>query len=364
MAAFLSDRGEQEAFANTVEGVEASDAAAKLCLCGRQLVMRHYPTVDRIKLLRYDSCDMAALCPLCAIRRASKRIARYLGRVEREVASSGLPDGSTLKACMVTLTVKNGENLAERMAHLRTGVQRMRQRRNQARSGNGRGSTQMALVEGAVGSYEVTNQGNGWHPHVHILCLAWTLPDPEALRSEWHRSTGDSFVIDVSPIVGGLEKGFAEVFKYALKFSGMTLPDNWEAYRTLRRQRLVFSFGCLYGVPDPTPEELGEEPLEGLPFVDLLFQWLPKSQAYTLAREIPGALPERSTQAEDPTPPETELASGSGGEAGKARPAPPAARSAGRWISARATPRKRPSSSRPSAIARALVGRVKRSAKE
>ena len=65
--------------------------------------------------------------------------------------------------------------------------------------------------------------------------------------------------------------GFLEVFKYAVKFSDLPLNDNWQGFLELSHKRLVFSFGEFWGVQ--VPDSLTDEPLDDLPFVDLLFRY-------------------------------------------------------------------------------------------
>ena len=64
--------------------------------------------------------------------------------------------------------------------------------------------------------------------------------------------------------------GFCEVFKYALKSSDMEIPDTLHAFDVLRGKRLIASAGCFRGVE--VPEELTDEPLDGLPYVEMLFR--------------------------------------------------------------------------------------------
>ena len=69
--------------------------------------------------------------------------------------------------------------------------------------------------------------------------------------------TGDSFIVDVRPMHGEID-GFLETFKYALKFSDLELPDNLDAYKTLKGKRLINSF-CIARVE--VPEELTDDDL-------------------------------------------------------------------------------------------------------
>lgn len=124
---------------------------------------------------------------------------------------------------------------------------------------------------GGFHSIEVTNKGQGWHPHVHMIWLCASEPDQQALSAEWHAWTGDSFIVDVRPLHDPVE-GFLEVCKYALKFSDLDESDNWHAYQVMSGQRLIDSHGLMRGVE--IPDDLLDEPLDGLPFVDLLYRYL------------------------------------------------------------------------------------------
>lgn len=237
--------------------------AERLHSCGDLLIFRHYYTVDQVRLHAAQFCKQHLLCPLCAIRRGAKALKAYLDRLEVIRA-----ENPNLRPYMVTFTVKNGEDLAERFNHLRRGLQRLHKARTGARQ-----HTEAKKAAGAVWSYEVTNKGKGWHPHAHAIWLCEEAPDQTALSHEWHRLTGDSFVVDVRPIQGDPVEGFLEVFKYAVKFSGLSLEDNWAAYEVLQGERLLASFGCFRGVH--VPESLTDEPLDKLPYVQLFYRFIP-----------------------------------------------------------------------------------------
>lgn len=244
----------------------------RLSRCANYLLFRHYPTVDKVRLHAAQFCMIHLLCPMCAVRRGAKSLGAYLRRFE--AIQLERPE---LKAWMVTLTVKNGEDLSERFNHLHVS-----QRELWKRKSRGRGSV-LDGVAGAVWSYEV-KRGNGsgqWHPHLHMVALAEHAPDKFELSAEWENITGDSKIVDVRPISQeDPASGFAEVFKYAVKFSDQPPEDTVHAYRTLKGKRLLASSGCFRGVE--IPESLLDEPLDGLPYVDLLYRFL--GRGYTLAR--------------------------------------------------------------------------------
>lgn len=252
---------------------ELAKQRRRLTTCGEYLVFRHYFTVDQVKLHGASLCMQHLLCPLCAIRRGAKSLRAYLDRWEVIKAEKPL-----LRPFLVTLTVKDGPDLAERFQHLKKSQHELWKRRLRKRG------SPLDGVAGAVWSYEVKRgQGSGeWHPHLHMIALAEHQPDQRELASEWHSITGDSFVVDVRPISpDDPVSGFIEVFKYAVKFSDQPPADTVHAFLTLRGKRLLASAGCFRGVPEPEGLLDDAEALEGLPFVTLFYRFLGK--AYKLA---------------------------------------------------------------------------------
>ena len=136
---------------------------------------------------------------------------------------------------------------------------------------------------GAVYTLELTNKGNGWHPHCHMIALASSQPSQSDLSAEWHKITGDSMIVDCRPITGDPSEGFMEVFKYAVKFSDLTLEDNWHAARILKGKRLLNSLGLFRGVE--IPDSLLDEPLDELPYWDRFYRYM--GSEYVQTGEVP-----------------------------------------------------------------------------
>jgi hypothetical protein len=255
--------------------------AAKLEHCGHWLVFRHYYTVDKLRLHAADFCKKHLLCPLCAIRRGAKYLKAYMDKL-----AVVLGENPGLKAYMVTLTVVDGEDLGERFKHLRDAMKRMTQaRRDHLKAPDKNRHVEFAKALGGVHSIEVKRGKNSglWHPHSHMIWLCYEMPDQRKLSDEWRHLTGDSFIVDVRPFhdQDDLVSGFMEVFKYALKFSELPLADNWHAFKVLGGKRLVDAFGLLRGVE--VPDELTDEPLDDLPFIELFYQWIDRA-GYSLWR--------------------------------------------------------------------------------
>lgn len=262
-----------------------SKVAGKLSHCGHWLVFRHYFTVDKVRLHAADFCKNHLLCPLCAIRRGAKYLKAYMDKLEVVMG-----EHQGLKAYMVTVTVKDGPELGERFTHLRKAMKSMTQARRSYLSNPAKNPhVEFAKALGGVHSIEAKRGANSgqWHPHAHMVWLCHEEPDQAKLAEEWQAWTGDSFIVDVRPFYDqdDVVSGFLEVFKYALKFSELPLADNWDAWQTLSGKRLVDSFGVLRGVE--VPDELTDEPLEDLPYVELFYRWMDRA-GYGLSFSRPG----------------------------------------------------------------------------
>ena len=261
-------------YARRAGAVKLSGHIAK---CGHYLLFRDYFTVGKVRLHAAQFCNKHLLCPLCAIRRGAKAVKAYGDRFH--VVTTQEPE---YQASLVTLTVKDGGDLSERFRHLQSSFKRMQQARRSYLREKGP-FIELVKVGGAVGSYEFKRgAGSGlWHPHLHMVCLHKKPLDQRQLSADWHKYTGDSFIVDVSPLRNDKSSidAFLEVFKYAIKFSDLPLDDNWEGYQTLSGKRLVFSFGDFRGVE--VPEDLNDECLDDLPFVEMLYKFA-KGVGYNL----------------------------------------------------------------------------------
>lgn len=238
--------------------------ADKLAKCGEHVTFREYFTIGETRLSKICTCKKHLVCPLCAIRRGAKALRVYMERVNHLMERDPF-----LRAYMVTLTVKNGDDLGERFRHLVKNVRLYHRRRS-------RHNTQSEILKArsAVWSYEFTNKGKGWHPHVHAVWLCHEAPDPFRLSEEWRHLCGDSFIVDVRPMdEADPVAAFCEVFKYALKFSDLDNPQRLHAHKVLRGKRLQDSFGELRGL-DVEPSDQ-DELLKELPYIERMFRFVP-----------------------------------------------------------------------------------------
>jgi hypothetical protein len=280
----------------------SSDALShRLFRCATHLNWRVYPDHDKRLLTAAKFCNLNLLCPNCAHRRAARQAAKVHEKLSHLA--------ERFDYWFVTLTVANGPDLAERFDHLKKSFRVYRRMAKDYRLGKGR-FVELGRAEGLAWAFEFTNDGQGWHPHVHLIAalpkgsapirygvMPWS-GEISQLRQDWHDITGDSFITHAEPVdMSNPHKSVCELVKYSLKFSDLTIPQTFEAYQVLRGRKLCESSGALRGVALPPGDDLLDAPeeLSGAYF-DLLFLW--HGDAYTL---ISGSLTPEEVLVENPS---------------------------------------------------------------
>lgn len=262
------------------ESIKALKSAQKLNECGNYLLFKNFYTIGEVKLSKLRTCGQHLLCPFCAAIRASRAIQKYVERIDQV-----LQENRKLKPVLITLTVKNGSNLAERSEHLMKSFRTLLERRRDYEK-KGRGFNEFCKVQGAMYSYENTfNEKTGeWHPHIHMFALVDQWIDQQEFSEYWHSLTGDSMVVDVRRAKKekghGYSKAAAEVCKYALKFGDLSVEKTWEAFKVLKGKRLTGSFGLLWGVkiPDKMEDDMPDD--KTLPYIEMLYKFAYGKSSY------------------------------------------------------------------------------------
>jgi len=262
--------------------------------CANYLLFKHYYTLDKYKLAGLRTCKKHMLCPFCSAIRASKQATAY-----HEKMLVILKENPKLKPVFMTLTVKNGDDLKERFNHLKDSFKTLQSRRRDWLK-KGRGHNELCKAHGIVFAYEITNNGKGWHPHLHMVLLVDEWIDRDKLSDQWLAITGDSHIVDVRRVkpskiatdsteVKSEQKddysdGFMEVFKYAMKFTELTHNQIWIAHETLsptgRLTRLQGSIGLFRGVQVPKAMT-DDEITDNVPFMLILYKFL-KGAGYSV----------------------------------------------------------------------------------
>lgn len=258
---------------------KALKAATKLKGCGQFLIFRNYYTIDQVKLEKFHVCGQHLLCPMCAGIRAARSMKRYLDRIHELMRQK-----RGLKPVLITLTVKNGEDLEERYNHLTSSFRTLLSRYRDYKK-KGWGFNQFCKIDGAFYTTEYTynEKTKQWHPHIHIFALLNEWIDQEELAETWHDITLDSYIVDIRRVKKTKEHGYskavAEVCKYALKFGDLSVENTWDAFLTLKGKRLTGSFGSMHGVkiPDKATDDM---PLEELPYLEMFYRFVFDKKSY------------------------------------------------------------------------------------
>lgn len=253
--------------------------ASQVAGCGSWLHVREWELSKETRLRNANFCKRFLICPCCASRRAAKMVNAYADKVA--VVMDMHPG---LIPIMITLTIKNGPDLGERLQHIKDAWKRMGAARRKGASASGRHEAiEMNKVLGSVRAIEVTynHKAKEWHPHIHIFALVTEFINPAHLSSEWEKFTGDSFIVDVrkvrpksddpeamDPIKGGL----IEVLKYVSKPSELPPELLYELYQTAKGSRFTDPHGLMRGIPEIVIEQDDDTGLDG-PFRDFLALW-------------------------------------------------------------------------------------------
>lgn len=101
-------------------------------------------------------------------------------------------------------------------------------------------------VRGGCASIEVTNEGNGWHLHAHLLLdVRWL--DMPSISVEWGKLVGQSFgIVKIKDVRG--EEFLQEVTKYCVKGSELAswpAEHIFEFVLAIKGRRFFFPFGSL-----------------------------------------------------------------------------------------------------------------------
>lgn len=132
----------------------------------------------------------------------------------------------------VVLTARNNKSLAQMFKVVLAGVRKLRRREI------------FSKVRGGWCSFEVTNEGRGWHVHAHLLLDAPFIPADQLAR-EWGACVGQDFAI-VKLKDAREKKYLAEVTKYTVKpsvFIKWPHDRRVEFVKSIRGKRMFFAFG-------------------------------------------------------------------------------------------------------------------------
>jgi len=194
-------------------------------------------------------------CPACQPKLAAEKVARWTHAISK-----------IQWPLFLTLTMANSHDV-ESIHYIKKRWQAFRRRK-----------LIVERIKGGVASYEITNKGKGWHPHIHAICdCRWlSLHVPEPLRTDnketvaekckmaqrevsslWaNQIKQDTAIVDVRRVYDS-KKIVLEVLKYAMKGTDLVASKTPIAplLRALKGSRLLAGWGSLHPMPELDPEE-------------------------------------------------------------------------------------------------------------
>lgn len=261
-----------------LESKKMVENADRLNRCATWLLYRHFPQEQATVFVNADFCQQTKLCQNCAYFASLKTAFSY-----RDRTMSILADKPDLVPLLFTFTIKNGNQLGERLQCLRQGLQKLRQRRRD--SGRYRES-EWAKLEAAAIRIEIKRGKSGeWHPHAHALVLRdrRNMFNLQEMQKDWREVVG-SGNLDVQLTKSGaasinhntpvtafpslLTKDCLECFKYITKFEEASAEDLVEIHRKTFRQHMLMNWGAFNGVKEQLAG--GEDFRPGGPFFNII----------------------------------------------------------------------------------------------
>lgn len=230
----------------------AGDLAAKLDACGQPTSLTCTTCGQMHKI---ETRCRRRWCPCCARAISAERVRKY----ERRLQGLQWP-------LWLTLTIRNRDDLSV-VDDLKAGWKQFRRRK-----------LFTERTKGGLWSLEVTERGNGWHPHIHAMLdcewLAADTPPPcrgddakriaekisyakAELASVWGECIGQEVGIALAVRKSGMT-AVRELLKYAVKGSDLlatTLPIA-DLIRSIDAGRTISTFGSLRnGKLPPEPDD-------------------------------------------------------------------------------------------------------------
>lgn len=244
--------------------------------CGTWLHIREWLQTGQARIRNANFCKKFLLCQSCGARRAAKMVSAYKPKVETVLQA--MPH---LIPAMVTLTIKNRDDLADGLGHLKDSWTRMMTAKRLGKSANCRnGAVEWNKVQGSIRAIEVTRKDKGWHPHIHAFVLLEEYISHEMLSKEWERFTGDSFVVGIKRCDNGIVPGLIETLKYVSKLADLTPENALEVYRVAKGSRFTDPQGVLRGVAEPDICDDDEDENCVGPYRDFMALWGFRSESY------------------------------------------------------------------------------------
>ncbi len=148
---------------------------------------------QKLTVSNANFCKQHAICSICADRSQSRRRARFNEPIKEQ--ASKVKNGHHY-AYIVTYTVKDGDSLSERLAHLKESRLKWRKMGQKRKKTHSNGEAKKIVAGLSTIEIKRGNDSEKWHVHAHELLftnekLDYQVYDPE-IKKELHKKYGNT----------------------------------------------------------------------------------------------------------------------------------------------------------------------------
>ena len=226
--------------------------------CCNLVTFRRYLETWDVQLVSANFCKYDRICIACATKRAMRMIKKFKEWIEKNNLYK-----KNRYYIVLTINHKADDKLEDLMERLKLYKSRLAKTYRNSKRDSQKTKSFFAQFDWMVISIEIAHKWNSWyHPHINILACTdkdikieskyerWTT-NPELLE-EWKKLTDwTSYIHNIRKINVSWDKSFSrswiwEVFKYAIKFSDLSMEELAEVM--VAQHRHQYRFFATYGI--------------------------------------------------------------------------------------------------------------------
>lgn len=219
------------------------------------------------RLQKASFCKYDRFCLACATRRAIRNIKKF----EKHAQKHNLREKHRYH---ITLTIRHNDSqpLEEVLGKLMQCRDKLAQSYKNSQRKEQKTKSFFASFIGMIASVEVSYSNAGRHPHIHMIACSnkpiqteWAEKlgcfSNKVLQKEWYAITQDSFQVGIKEIDVVRNRfnrsGVAEVFKYAMKFSSLSVSQLADMIELQKKNqyRFLSTYGCFRKWDDETTKK-------------------------------------------------------------------------------------------------------------
>lgn len=225
--------------------------------CCNMIAFRRYLETGDVQLVSANFCKYDRICIACATKRAMRMIKKF----SQWIQENNLYDKKRYYI-VLTISHKEWDTLSELMDRLMLYKEKLARAYRNSKRDKQKSKSFFAQFDGMVMSIEIAHKWrNGRHPHINILACSDNDISTESkfirgntnqkLLDEWKEMTnGTSYIHNIRRIEVQKDhfsrSGIWEVFKYAIKFSDLTVEQLAEVM--VAQHKHQYRFFATYGI--------------------------------------------------------------------------------------------------------------------